>query len=364
MAGAVGERAERVAQALVARPAEAGDFAFAGLDRDGGLAGVAGERVAGGVAGAAVADLRQQRRGGQTLLGSRNSERKISPSGCSRSAGAICRSSCLISAASGLSVATSASTSCAAGLDLGSPARPSGALRSLASSSPGACGRSSAGGQGTPPCAARRASARRPGSGSAPGTPARSGCRVREQADRRRPEALKLGAQLVAQRHARLHQILAPAAQRPQRLGLIAVGLKHPEAVMVGARQLAQHERVEPVGLAARGAEPRAGGRDLVGMQRQHPQPGVQQPLDQQPVRAARSRPASRSGARAGGTATAAPPHHARTSRPAAPRPPLLHEHVVLLRRPIDARVVLPIGTPLRSGLHSAPTRRYRCGRS
>ena len=64
VAGAVGERAERDAQALVAAPAEAGGLAFAGLDRDRGLAGVAGERVAGGVAGAAVADLGEQLRGG------------------------------------------------------------------------------------------------------------------------------------------------------------------------------------------------------------------------------------------------------------------------------------------------------------
>ena len=63
VAGAVGERAERGAQALVAAPAEARGLAFAGLDRDRGLAGVAGERVAGGVAPAAVADLRQQLRG-------------------------------------------------------------------------------------------------------------------------------------------------------------------------------------------------------------------------------------------------------------------------------------------------------------
>ena len=54
---------------------------------------------------------------------------------------------------------------------------------------------------------------------------------------------------------------------------------------MIGSRQLAQHERVKPVGLATRDAKPIAGGRDLIGMQRQHPQPRVQQPLDQQPVR-------------------------------------------------------------------------------
>jgi hypothetical protein len=55
--------------------------------------------------------------------------------------------------------------------------------------------------------------------------------------------------------------------------------------MVVGTRQLAEHERVEPVGLAARGPEPRPGRRDLLRMHRQHPQPRVQQPLDQQPVR-------------------------------------------------------------------------------
>src|ERR1019366_9761555 len=45
VAGAVSQRAERGAQALVAAPAKARGFAFAGLDRDGGLAGVAGERI-------------------------------------------------------------------------------------------------------------------------------------------------------------------------------------------------------------------------------------------------------------------------------------------------------------------------------
>ena len=46
---------------------------------------------------------------------------------------------------------------------------------------------------------------------------------------------------------------------------------------MIGARQLAEHERVKPIRLAARSAEPRAGGRDLVGVKRQHPQPSIQQ---------------------------------------------------------------------------------------
>jgi hypothetical protein len=54
---AVGERCERETQAMVAAPAERADLAFAGFDRDRGLAGVCGERVSGGVARTAVADL-------------------------------------------------------------------------------------------------------------------------------------------------------------------------------------------------------------------------------------------------------------------------------------------------------------------
>ena len=154
------------------------------------------------------------------------------------------------------------------------------------------------------------------------------------------PEALQLCAQLVAQRRARLHEILPAAAQRPQRLGLVAVGLKYAEAMVIGAGELAQHERVEPVRLAARDAEPRAGRGDLVGMQGEHPQPGVQQPLDQHPVRALDRHQLH------------VQPHQLAAQRP-QPRLVMrkrrgqqllagrvLHDHVVLLGRPVDARVV------------------------
>jgi hypothetical protein len=160
-----------------------------------------------------------------------------------------------------------------------------------------------------------------------------------EQTDRRGPEPFELGAQLVAQPNPGLHQILSAAAQRPQRLGLVTVGLEHAKAMAVGSGELAQHERVEPVGLAARDPKPGPGGSDLVGMQGQHPQTGVQQPLNQQPVRALDRDQL-----------------HLQAHQRAAQRPQpclvvrergrqqllarlVLHEHVVLLRRPVDARV-------------------------
>ena len=95
---------------------------------------------------------------------------------------------------------------------------------------------------------------------------------IPEQAQRTRPEPRKLRAQLVGQRGPGANQVLSCSGQRPQRLGLIAVGLQDPEAVVIGARQLAQHERVKPIGLPSRGAKAIAGGRDLVGMQGQNPQ--------------------------------------------------------------------------------------------
>ena len=162
---------------------------------------------------------------------------------------------------------------------------------------------------------------------------------VGEQANWAGPEALELGAQLVTKRLPRLDQVLAPAAQRLQRLGLIAVRLQHPEAVVVGARQLAQHERVEPVGLAARWPESRAGRRHLVGVQRQHLEPGVEQPLDQHPVRALdrdqlnleahklatqRLQPRLIMGERRGQQ---------------LPARRVLHDHLVALRRPVHSSV-------------------------
>ncbi len=54
----------------------------------------------------------------------------------------------------------------------------------------------------------------------------------------------------------------------------------------VGAGELAQHEAVKPIRLPARGTEPIARGFDLIGMQRQHPHPGLEQPLDQHSVTA------------------------------------------------------------------------------
>jgi len=98
--------------------------------------------------------------------------------------------------------------------------------------------------------------------------------------------------------------------------------------------------RVEPVGLAARDTEPRPGCGDLVGVQREYAQPGVEQPLDQHPVRALdRDQPGIQ-------------PHELAAQRP---QPCLimrerrgqkllarrvLHQYVVLLGRPVDARVV------------------------
>ncbi len=109
---------------------------------------------------------------------------------------------------------------------------------------------------------------------------------------------------------------------------------------MIGARQLAQHERVKAIGLPARDPEPIASARDLVGMQRQNPQPRVQQPLDEQPVG-----PLDRDQFDLQTHQLAAQrPHTLLVVRERRRQQPLSRrvrdEHIVLLRRPINAGVI------------------------
>jgi hypothetical protein len=69
VAAGVGHGRDRVAESVVACPAEAGVFGFAGFDGDGGLAAVGGECPVGGVALAGVADLGEHRRGADYGVG-------------------------------------------------------------------------------------------------------------------------------------------------------------------------------------------------------------------------------------------------------------------------------------------------------
>jgi hypothetical protein len=72
-----------------------------------------------------------------------------------------------------------------------------------------------------------------------------------EHADRARPEPLQLRAQLVGQRYPRGHEILPRSGQRPDHLGLIAIGPQEPEAMTIRPRQLTHHEAIKAIGLAA-----------------------------------------------------------------------------------------------------------------
>jgi hypothetical protein len=79
------------------------------------------------------------------------------------------------------------------------------------------------------------------------------------------PEGLQLRARLVREGDPLVDEILAGARERPQRLGLIAVGHEHREAMAVGARERGEHERVEAVALATGHGEPRPHRGDLAG---------------------------------------------------------------------------------------------------
>ena len=114
-----------------------------------------------------------------TLRGSRNSERKISPSGCSRMAVAICSVELLDLLDEWLDRRDQGEHERPAGGELGLADAALGRAPELGEQLARASGhRSSAGAPGTPEGAARPDRARRRGSGSAPGTPARSGCRA------------------------------------------------------------------------------------------------------------------------------------------------------------------------------------------
>jgi hypothetical protein len=286
VAAAVGERADGVAQAVVAGPAEAGALALARLDGDRGLPGVGGERAVGRVAVAAVADLAEHGGGADRPLGVSEQRAERRPVDVVGQRGADL------------------------GGQLGDPGhqrfqRGDDGEHDLAArlglELPGA-----AFGAGAQPCE-QLAGAAAPAVVVAGEEALKALLAEPARVDRRRvaleeherdravdlgedprragPELLELGAQLVGQRHARVNEVLTRARERAQRLGRVRVRHQHTEAVAVGAGQLGQHKRVKAVALAARRAKPRAHRGDLIGMDRDHPQTRVQQPLDQQPIR-------------------------------------------------------------------------------
>ena len=172
---------------------------------------------------------------------------------------------------------------------------------------------------------------------------------VAKQPERPGPEPLELRPQLVHDSGPRLDELLARPRQRPDRLRLITVRLEHPEAVMIGARQLAQHKRVKPIRLPARDPEPVTRRRDLVRMQRQHPQAGIKQPLHQQPIR-----PLDRDQHHLHPHEHAAQPGQALLVMRIPRRQHLAtvlvgHEHIVRLRRPIDPGIPTRHHHPPRS---------------
>ena len=361
VAAGVRERDERLAQALVAGPAEAGGFAFAGLDRDGGLPGVGGERVPGGVARAAVADLGQELGGADHTIGLLEQRQEDGAVGVLADGGGDLALELLDLLVERLDRRHQAQDQRPADAELELADPGLGGAAELCEQLPGLLPAGVVLADEESAQARFSQAARVVGAGVALEERERDlTVQAREQSQRAGPEPRQLSAQLVGQRGPGADQIFTGSGQRSERLGLIRVGLEHPKAVMIGPRQLAQHERVKPVGLPTRRAKPITSRRDLIGMQRQDPQPGVQQPLDQQPVgpldRDQRHLVAHQCAAQ--------PPHPGLVVRERRGQNPLARlisdQHVMLLGRPIDAR----IGTSHQNinsiqvrCLHSAPTK-------
>ena len=207
------------------RPSGRRPLAPAGLDRDGGHAAVGGERVAAGVARAAVADLGEQPGGRDHRAGvAKQRQEDLAVSVAADGAGDLALE--LADAldqraqrggqrehdpAPGFALEF-------AGAALGRAAQAGHQLDRLRAARVGvagqerlqALGAEAAGVGGAGVALEERERDRRVDLG--------------EQTGRAGPEALQLGAQLVGQRDARLDQVLAGARERPDRLGLVASG--------------------------------------------------------------------------------------------------------------------------------------------
>ncbi len=96
------------------------------------------------------------------------------------------------------------------------------------------------------------------------------------------PEALEQAAELVGQRDALGHQVLAGADERAQHLDLVGAWPQRPEAVAVGAQDVGEHVGVARIALAAGGAVAGPARLDDAGMDRHDRVTGLDQGVDDQ----------------------------------------------------------------------------------
>jgi hypothetical protein len=287
VAGGVGEGGHRVSEALVAGPAEGSHLAFTGLDRYRAHAGVGSHRLSARVAAATIPDLGHQAGGGDRRLGAAEQREEDLAIGMG---------------------AYGASDLGTEELDL-LDQRPEGGDERQDDRSASLHLEFAGGADGRFAQTCEEVGDRAPTAVTVPGEEARKtfvaegarigGARValqKGQRDRRvdvgedtggaRPESFELGAQLVGERDASLHEVFAGTGKGLERLGLLGVGDECAEAVVIGAGQLGQAQGVEGVGFAACGPKARTGGLELVGVDGQHHEACLQQALDQYPLRA------------------------------------------------------------------------------
>ena len=293
VAAAVGEHAGGAAQAFVAGVAEGGLLAFAGFDGDGALAGVGDQAFGAGVAVAAVADLGDQLGVGERAAGAGEAgPEELAVGVAAEAVGDVAVERGDLGDRGG-AARRPGPARCRGGLRLrGRRVAPRGPGPDVRAARGGACGPSSDGGPGSRPAAGGPGGWRRGARGSAPGRPARS-ARPRSAKRSRAPGQLRSSSahsRLEAATLSSTRSSRARVMARSARVSLV-VQDDQPEAVVVGTRQLGQHEGVEGVALAGRRPVAIAGRLHLVGMDRQQRQPGCQQPLGQDAVGALHRHP-------------------------------------------------------------------------
>src|SRR5713101_1670725 len=282
VARVVGETGERLAKALVAREAEGDSAMLARGVSDGCDAGLGGELVVAGEAGAVVTQLGEDL-GGVDAAGTRQRSddwpvwvRGDGVLDGRRELGELRNE--------GLEDPYQRAYELALGLRLGLAAEAGGCA-------PQACEKN-----GQRAAAAVAVLSQELGEAflAEPLGGLRSGVAVEEgERDRRidvgedggcaRPEALEQRAQLVGERDALLDEVVAGANECPQGARLVGERLQRTEPVSVGAQQVGEYERVAGVALALGRGVARPRRLEGVGMDGHDREPSLDEGIDEQP---------------------------------------------------------------------------------
>jgi hypothetical protein len=282
----IGEGGDGLAQALVAGPAKNHGPVFAGGAGDRGGPGLGRELLGGGEAAAVIAQLGQKRRGGA-----------LATPGPALPEWAVRRVGQGRDDRGGEWLALSDQR--AQHRDQGAPELATGvALRLAGAADRGATQAAEPLGRGAAPPVGLTAEKLGPATVAQPlGALGRGvtgqkrqgeeGIDVGEDPRGAGPEALEHGAQLMGEGHALGDEVIAAADEGAHGAGVVGERLERAEAMAIGAAQVGEERTVAAIALGMGGRGAGAGSLHPSGMDRPHPDVGLQQGIDARALREA-----------------------------------------------------------------------------